>query len=214
MSSYKAPTGSEAEYEPGSHKRVLRNKLGLKRKLDTDRAEYEALVRAQAHYYRNVVTKNTKITCRLIRKMHRDWLGKIYAWAGEYRSVELEKGGFSWPPSYIVPETMANFERDVLSKHTPCRGKSLEEVCKSVAIVHANFLYIHPFREGNGRLARWLADIMLAQADYPPPAYRFEGRGSKMIRAQYLNAVISGYDQKYDDLARFFLEAARLRADL
>jgi hypothetical protein len=32
-------------------------------------------------------------------------------------------------------------------------------------VVHAELLLIHPFREGNGRLARWLADLMALQPE-------------------------------------------------
>jgi len=59
----------------------------------------------------------------------------------------------------------------------------LEEVAVSIAMVHAELLLIHPFRDGNGRLARWLVDIMATQAGYPAPAYSFSGRGSKKRRA-------------------------------
>lgn len=45
---YQSPTGAEAEVEPGSRGRVLRNKLGIKRKQEMDRTEYAALLRAQA----------------------------------------------------------------------------------------------------------------------------------------------------------------------
>lgn len=214
MSPYQQPVGQEAECEPGSHRRVLRNKLGIKRKTNMDRAEFEVLVNAQAHYYREVITPSTRITCRLLRRMHRDWLGDIYEWAGEYRSVEMGKGGFVWPSSYIVPENMARFEEEMLAKHTPCKPRELIAVCLSVAMVHADFLYIHPFREGNGRMARWLADIMVTQAGYPLPAYRFAGAGSKRVREEYLQAVRRGYDQRYDVLARFFEEAVLLRETL
>ena len=211
MSSYQGPVGTEAECESGSHRRVLRNKLGLTRKTDMDRAEYEALVQAQAHYYDAVITPSTRITCKRLRRMHRDWLGSIYAWAGEYRSVELAKDEFVWPSSFIVPENMARFEKEVLAKHTPCTPRELGKVCLSAAMVHADFLYIHPFREGNGRMARWLADIMLTQAGYPLPAYRFAGKGSRRVRAAYLEAVRSGYAQDYEALASFFEEAVLLR---
>jgi cell filamentation protein len=143
--------------------------------------------------------------------MHRDWLRGVYEWVGEYRSVEMAKGDFVWPPSYIVPENMARFEKEMLAKHTPCKPRELGEVCLSVAMVHADFLYIHPFREGNGRMARWLADIMTTQAGYPLPAYRFAGSGSWRVRAEYLEAVRRGYDQRYETLARFFEEAILLR---
>jgi cell filamentation protein len=179
-----------------------------------DRAEYDALVKAQAQYYRKVITSSTRVTCKLLRRMHRDWLANIYEWAGEYRSVEMEKGGFVWPPSYIVPENMARLEEEMLAKHTPCKPRELAPVCLSVAMVHADFLYIHPFREGNGRMARWLADIMITQAGYPLPAYRFAGTGSKRVREEYLQAVRRGYDQRYEDLARFFEDAVLVRETL
>jgi len=63
---------------------------------------------------------------------------------------------------------MAAFEQGVLSAHTPCQSASLDEVARSVAELHAEFLLIHPFRDGNGRAARWLADLMIMQAGYPP----------------------------------------------
>jgi len=36
--------------------------------------------------------------------MHYDWLGDIYEWAGRYRTVELAKDSFRWPPAYRVEE--------------------------------------------------------------------------------------------------------------
>lgn len=179
-----------------------------------DCVEFEALVRAQDHYYARVLHASTAITAEFIRKMHGYWLGEIYEWAGRYRTVELKKDDFPWPPAYLVAKNMRRFERNLLSVHTPCRKGTLEEVCRSVAIVHAEFLLIHPFREGNGRLARWLADIMTAQAGFPIPAYQFEGRGSWKVRKQYLAAVVKGYAQDYGDLERFFERAIRLREAL
>ena len=38
-----------------------------------------------------------------------------------------------------------------------------------VAKVHAELLFIHPFREGNGRTARLLASLMAAKAGYKLP---------------------------------------------
>jgi len=171
-------------------------------------------VNAQAHYYEHLIAPTTRITCKLLRRMHRDWLGGIYDWAGEYRSVELAKGDFAWPSSYIVPENMERFEKGLLAKHTPCKPGDLAQVCLSVATVHADFLYIHPFREGNGRMARWLADVMVTQAGYPLPAYAFAGPGSRRVREEYLQAVKRGYDQHYKALARFFTDAVLMRGPL
>ncbi len=213
ISRYRELAGPQAATQPGSHGRVLLNRLGLTSKRALDLAEAQALARVQETYYA-CLTVRTRFTATLIRQMHQDWLGSIYDWAGQYRQVELEKGGFRWPPAERVADNMLNFEREILRQHTPCKAAALDEVAMNIAVVHAEVLLIHPFRDGNGRLARWLADIMAAQAGYPAPAYGFSGRGSKKRRADYLLAVQQGYIQNYLLLARFFGEAILRRREL
>ena len=139
--------------------------------------------------------------------MHRDWLGKLYPWAGRYRTVELAKGGFRWPPARLVRQNMARFARSTLRRYTPCRPAPLEEVARNIAIVHAELLLIHPFRDGNGRLARWLADLMALQAGRPAPDYPFVGPHGRRLQEAYLPAVQAGYLADYDLLTRFFADA-------
>jgi len=63
---------------------------------------------------------------------------------------------------------MQEFETKYLKKYTPCNFTELRQVAEAIAIVHVEFILIHPFREGNGRLGRVLASLMANQADYPP----------------------------------------------
>ena len=202
---YAAPQGAEAEFEPGSRGRVLRNLLGIRLKRDMDRAEHRALLAAQTAYLRTIGPK-TRFTSALIRQMHSDWLGGIYEWAGRYRTVELQKGDFRWPPAYRVPENMAALETSLLKWHTPCRPGPLPLVARRIAEVHAELLLIHPFRDGNGRVARWLADLMAFQAGFPAPEYPFEGRGSTSRKQRYIEAVGQGALRNYDLLTAFFAE--------
>lgn len=208
MSRYRAATGQEAEYEPGSGRRVLKNMLGIKSKTAMDRVEAEALDRVQSKYFNEgIVSKDTRFTSALIKQMHGDWLGDIYEWAGSYRTVDISKGDFKFPPAYLIQDNMQKFEHDVLAVLTPCKAGPIHKVCEAVAKVHAELLLIHPFREGNGRLARWLANIMFIQADRTIPDYGFVGKGSASVRKNYLEAVIKGYYQDYADLALFFERA-------
>ncbi len=108
---------------------------------------------------------------------------------------------------------MAAFEQGPLRQHTPCPAAPVREVARRIAEVHADLLLIHPFREGNGRLARWLADLMAFQAGFPAPTYGFTGRGSRARRERYLAAVTQGYGRDYDALAEFFAEAMERRRD-
>jgi len=163
--------------------------------------------------YLSIVEVESRFTAKIICEMHRLWLGRIYDWAGEYRTVNLTKGGFTWPPASIVAANMVEFEKGPLRAHTPCTQGPLESVARSIAIVHAELLLIHPFREGNGRLARWLADLMAYQAGLPAPKLRLAGPGSKGRFVYYVNCVQQGYVQNYAALAAFFLEGLEFRLD-
>ena len=203
---YATPNGFEAEFEPGSRGRVLRNLKGIRRKREMDQREFEALVRVQEMYLEKI-ENDMRFTANLICEMHRDWLGNLYPWAGKYRTVELAKAGFSWPPAYLIEQNMVVLEQGALHKCTPCKPGALTEVTLTIAEVHAELLLIHPFREGNGRLARWLAELMALQAGLALPLYHFTGRGSMAEKARYLSAVKSGYVRDYRPLADFFAEA-------
>ena len=210
---YQTATGGEAESEPGSRGRVLRNKPGIRHKREMDRAEFEALIRVQSDFLGRVTTE-TQFTADLLRSMHRAWLGEMSEWDGEYQTVEMEKGGFRWPPAYLVAQNMTALEQGLLRQHTPCRQAALDVVARRRAEVHAELLLIHPFHDGNGRLARWLADLMARQAGWPLPQYVFAGLGSRRERAHYIEAVTQGYLTRYDLLTDFFRTAVerRLRA--
>ena len=196
-------TGIEGEWQPGSRRRVLRNKLGVCKKTEMDRLEADALLETQEKYlYR--IAPDTVFTTDLICQMHRDWLGHIYEWAGRYRTVEMQKGSFRWPPASRVSQNMDVLENESLRAHTPCRTSDLDVAAHAVAVVHAEFLLVHPFRDGNGRVARWLADLMFLQAGFPVPSYHFSGKGSLKRKMIYLNGVINGYKQDYAPLATFF----------
>jgi cell filamentation protein len=145
MSRYTTAVGAEAEYEPGSRRRVLQNLLGITSKVEMDVLELESLVRVQEAYYLTPSLVSQCITANFISGMHKDWLGDIYSWAGSYRTVEVAKADFAWPPAYLVPEHMASFEKDVLAANTPCKADGLDKVCLSMAVVHAELLLIHPF---------------------------------------------------------------------
>jgi cell filamentation protein len=198
------PSGNiEAEYEPGT--RVLRNLPGITDQHRVDRLEFEGLLRTQEAYY-GLVAEQTVMTNALLCEIHRRWLGEIYEWAGRYRTVNLTKGDFQWPPPGRIAVNMAVFEETILRRETPCGGKSLEATARSIALVQAEFLLIHPFRDGNGRLIRLASTLMALQAGFPPMDYGFEARAQ---REKYIAAERRGYVQDYAPLEMIVREAIR-----
>ena len=190
----------EAQFEPGSRYRVLKNKLGIKRKREIDEAESVALKTATDKFI-GMYDKDHRFTAEDIRTMHKIWLGDIYDWAGEYRQVNVSKGDFNFAASLHIPQLMAVLEKGPLRKHTPCNFKSMERVFQALAEVHVELVLIHPFREGNGRVARLLSTLMAFQAGLPMLNFR-DIAGKK--RKDYFDAISSGLDRNYKPMEKLF----------
>ena len=140
-------TGPEAEFEAGSRGRVLRNLLGITRVRDMNEAESQALELAQEAAL-NLYGSDHRFIADDICALHRLWLGPIYPWAGEYRSVNVSKGGFQFAHAPLIAGLMADLERDALRRHTPCRATNDADVAQALAEVHAELILVHPFRDG------------------------------------------------------------------
>ena len=113
-------TGPEAEFALGSRGRVLGNLLGITSARDMARTESLALLEA-----RQTLIDQTRIDERFttvaIRRMHRLWLGRIYSWAGNYRTVNIAKGQFMFAAAMHVPNLMDDLDRGALRQYTLCR---------------------------------------------------------------------------------------------
>lgn len=153
----------EAQFQPGSQGKVLRNKLGVTSKTVIDRVEALALEKA-FDVFLHAYDKGHKFTVSDISGMHRTWLGDIYEWAGQYRTVNLSKGDFPFAGAAQIPRLMEEFQGDVLARQTPCAFSDRERVLQALAEVHVEFVLIHPFREGNGRMARMVTSLMALQS--------------------------------------------------
>lgn len=84
---------AEAQFEPGSRGRVLRNLLGIKRKREMDQVEAREQLRALNELIA-VYDERHRFTAADVRRIHTIWLGRVYTWAGRYRRVNVSKGRF------------------------------------------------------------------------------------------------------------------------
>ncbi len=192
----------EAQFEPGSNEQVLRNRLGIKSPKDMDDAETRALEKAMVELVGSYGERH-RFTTNDIRDIHRRWLGEIYEWAGEYRQVNVSKGEFPFAAAARVPDLMAEFERNVLARHTPCNFKQRTAVTRALAETHVELVLIHPFREGNGRAARILSILMALQAGLPLLNFSPIAEEKK---PEYFAAVQAGLDKNYAPMERLFAE--------
>ena len=190
----------EDQYEPGTRKRILKNITGIRRKKELEALETSELLRTTNQLIQTY-DRSHRFTAEDICGMHKLWLGSIYVWAGRYRQVMISKGGFPFAPPDQIPRLMNELEREILKPFTPCVFKDRDKIIQALAVVHTELLIIHPFREGNGRLARLLANLMGLQADLP--SLDFSGiRGKR--REAYFAAVRSGMAWNYAPMEDIF----------
>lgn len=156
-------SGPEGEWQPGSAGQVLRNRPGITDPAEIDKVELELLLQLYDHVLQQDFPDH-RLSVADISEWHRLWLGNLYDWAGRERSVNIGKDGFHFAASSRISSLLNEFEQKFLHRYTPCHDLDGSELEEAIAACHVEFILIHPFREGNGRIARLLADVMAVQA--------------------------------------------------
>ena len=138
------------------------------------REHFEAINHRNAIYYvEDIIKKEEPFSEWQIRNIHQLILKNIDDEnAGRYRQQNvLISGATNTPPDYtLLNDKMAQFidwyntEADLI--HPIARA----------AKVHADFVGIHPFIDGNGRTSRLLMNLELMKAGYPPCVITVENR--------------------------------------
>lgn len=194
--------GIQGRFQAGSNDQVLENKLGITDPAERDEAELVLL----GKLYEDVLLHdlpNGQVKVADLKKWHYRWLGNLYEWAGEERSVNMSKGDFHFAVATQIPQLLEKLEREYLQRYTHCIGYDDKQIAEAVAIVHVELILIHPFRDGNGRLSRLLADVMMAQAGYPPLDYTSWDKN----KPEYFLAIRQGMDMNYAPMKQWVARA-------
>lgn len=123
--------------------------------------------------------------------------------AGRYadlnRYVRTETGRHTFPSPAEIPPLMGDFAM-WLSRAS--------DTLDTAFVAHLRLVTIHPFNDGNGRVARLVMNLVLIRAGYPPVAIRPEDRLS------YINALQEAQSGQKTDTAFYNLLYERLNATL
>jgi cell filamentation protein len=130
---------------------ILRNLAELRDAERLDRFESDHFFARLIELYENPLPLEFDINH--LKRIHRHLFQDVYAWAGEFRTVNMAKGNsFFARPEYIVPELQKVFDR--LASEDFLRGADSQRFCERAAYFFAEMNAVHPFREGNGRAQR------------------------------------------------------------
>ncbi|MBG9810100.1 cell division protein Fic [Bacillus endophyticus] len=124
-------------------------------------------------YVEEIVQKGEPLTEWQIKNLHRLVLKGIDdEYAGVYRDQQVFIAGAKHTPPapYLIKEQMEQlikwYESEAQTLHPVERG----------AMLHAIFVGIHPFIDGNGRTSRLLLNLELMKAGFPAVVIKVENR--------------------------------------
>lgn len=142
---------------------------------------------------------NILLGSRLFSEQHQAWYQKLFGpsvdagilkradLVGYRRHMVFLRGSLHSPPHY-------DYVRDGMEALRECFSKEPDAFVRAV-LGHWLFGFIHPYMDGNGRLARFTMNLMLASGGYPWTVIRVEDRD------QYMTALESA--SVADDITPF-----------
>ena len=135
---------------------ALENKLGLTSSADLAREEERISKKKAVRLFESGTLDKLPVgTFAALKAIHKYLFDDIYDFAGELRTVNLTKGNFRFAPLMYLEAALTNIEKMPQSTFDEIIEKYVE---MNVA---------HPFREGNGRTFRILANLMARKQGYP-----------------------------------------------
>ena len=135
-----------------------------------DQAEARNLSHALDYLERLAADRATPITEGDVRQLHALVLREINdAEAGRYRTIDVIISGsaFTPPASHDVSPQMEEFGRWLSGVSVPGDLYATAAGIIRAVAAHAWFVTIHPFVDGNGRVARLLMNLILMRYGYP-----------------------------------------------
>lgn len=133
---------------------ILRNLLGAKTGDELKDLEAQ-IVFANELELEEVGVRRTSDLVELLA-IHRQLFGNVYDWAGTIRTVDIKKdtknAEFFLPVSKILSASEYVFGE--LNREHCLQGLAPEDFVERLAYFYDQLNYIHPFREGNGRVQR------------------------------------------------------------
>ncbi|MBP9670563.1 Fic family protein [Candidatus Woesebacteria bacterium] len=150
------------------------------------------------NYHRN-------ITPELIIKIHELAFAWIFPdWGGKYRTIRVEYSGKEAPLPHLVPALVTNLCADLEERLKHLDKNIIEKIIELLAWFQHRFVWIHPFQDYNGRLARMLTTTILLQLNLPPIEIKAD---TVRDRDNYLHAMYLADEGDYSMLEKLIKQA-------
>lgn len=170
---------------------VLINKLDIRNQAQLE--ENEALITTVQSLKFELEPFPEELDFAYYRRLHRFLFEPLYEWAGEIRTVNLSKQHTSFCPADEI-ETLASASFGRLAQRNYLRGLPQSDFLNELVDLYTSFNYLHPFREGNGRVQRLYLRQLAQRAGY---RLNFAGADSDEMMIATIHAASGISDTLY-----------------
>ncbi len=133
---------------PHSHRETL---LGILSQREIETMVTDNLAIVQKYVIRQ--SARLPLTQITVQRLHHMLCGNLYPDAGRYRKHNVQLGVYEPPAYFDVPVLMKNWEADLAARMEAVKTAA-EKIDTCAWLIH-RFLWIHPFFDYNGRMARY-----------------------------------------------------------
>ena len=134
------------------------------------------------------------VTPDFIRRLHKQMFGDVWKWAGNYRTTEKNIGVLAWDIGPQLRQLCDNVQYQI--------EQSSYQPDELAARFHHQLVKIHPFPNGNGRISRIMADLVLVFLGHLRFSWGQENL-DKETRNNYLAALRAADKHDYALLKKF-----------
>lgn len=138
------------------------------------------------------------LTDSFAREFHKQLFGEVWEWAGTYRQTEKNIG--------IDPLQISTGVRELMDDVRYWIDNDTFEPIETAVRFHHKLVYIHPFVNGNGRHARYMANAVM-EIIFNAPPINWAGADNLIdtnaIRKKYIHALRMADQGLYDHLLEF-----------
>jgi Fic family protein len=138
----------------------------------------------------------------LVNQAHKYGFNFLYDWAGKYRITTPLVGNLQLPPPHLITEQMINLFNDLNYKLDNLDKQNLEDLVKLLAWFEHRFIFIHPYTNTNGRMARLLVNYILLKLGYPILDYSNRSEN----RTSYIKAMQEADHNDFERLEIFIAQ--------
>lgn len=153
-----------------------------------------------------LLDQGVPVSNRIIKAMHKSMMEYAHnegASPGNFRDVDVRVGRYIAPENQFVNDLMSELEKYIHNAEV-----DIPAVVK-IAIIHAQFERVHPFRDRNGRIGRLLISLLLKEYGLTSSVSYFISPYIEKHKNEYYNGLeYIGIQRKgWDGWVDFLLES-------